>query len=78
MHVLVTGSAGFIGFHLARRLIADGHAVTGVDGMTAYYDVALKRARVAALGVSNLFQATRRCWRMRRRSTASPKPRGPT
>ncbi len=56
MHVLVTGSAGFIGFHLARRLIADGHAVTGVDGMTAYYDVALKRARVAALGATNLFQ----------------------
>ncbi len=56
MHVLVTGSAGFIGFHLARRLIADGHAVTGVDGMTAYYDVALKRARVAALGASNLFR----------------------
>jgi UDP-glucuronate 4-epimerase len=57
MHVLVTGTAGFIGFHLARRLIADGHAVTGVDGMTAYYDVALKRARVAALRASNLFQA---------------------
>ena len=56
MHVLVTGSAGFIGFHLTRRLIADGHAVTGVDGMTPYYDVALKRARIAALGASNLFQ----------------------
>ncbi len=56
MHILVTGSAGFIGFHLARRLIADGHAVTGVDGMTSYYDVALKRARIAALGASNLFQ----------------------
>ncbi len=56
MHVLVTGSAGFIGFHLARRLIADGHSVTGVDGMTAYYDVALKRARIAALGASNLFR----------------------
>ncbi len=45
MRILVTGTAGFIGFHLARRLIAEGHEVTGVDGMTAYYDVALKEAR---------------------------------
>ena len=45
MRVLVTGTAGFIGFHMARRLLADGHRVTGVDGMTDYYDVALKQAR---------------------------------
>ncbi len=56
MQVLVTGSAGFIGFHLARRLLADGHSVTGVDGMTDYYDLALKRSRVAALRGSNHFQ----------------------
>lgn len=49
MQVLVTGSAGFIGFHVARRLLADGHAVCGLDGFTAYYDVALKRARHAEL-----------------------------
>ena len=42
MKVFVTGTAGFIGFHLARRLIADGHEVLGYDGMTQYYDVALK------------------------------------
>jgi UDP-glucuronate 4-epimerase len=45
MRILVTGTAGFIGFHMARRLLADGHEVTGVDGMTDYYDVGLKRAR---------------------------------
>lgn len=49
MRILVTGAAGFIGFHLARRLLADGHAVTGVDGLTPYYDPALKRARLALL-----------------------------
>lgn len=49
MKILVTGSAGFIGFHLARRLLAAGHAVVGLDGMTAYYDVRLKERRVALL-----------------------------
>ncbi|MFA5951279.1 MAG: NAD-dependent epimerase/dehydratase family protein [Hyphomicrobium sp.] len=49
MRFLVTGSAGFIGFHLARRLLESGHAVTGYDGMTPYYDVSLKHARHAVL-----------------------------
>lgn len=57
MRILVTGTAGFIGFHLARRLIADGHVVAGVDGMTPYYDVSLKRARHALLARSNAFRA---------------------
>jgi UDP-glucuronate 4-epimerase len=43
--ILVTGAAGFIGFHVARRLLADGHAVVGVDSLSAYYDVKLKEAR---------------------------------
>jgi UDP-glucuronate 4-epimerase len=55
MRFLVTGTAGFIGFHLARRLIADGHVVIGFDGMTPYYDVALKQARHAILARANGF-----------------------
>ncbi|MCG6121927.1 MAG: GDP-mannose 4,6-dehydratase [Microvirga sp.] len=46
---LVTGVSGFIGFHVARRLLADGWLVTGVDGMTPYYDQRLKTGRLAAL-----------------------------
>ncbi|MDB5595024.1 MAG: UDP-glucuronate 5-epimerase [Hyphomicrobiales bacterium] len=57
MRFLITGTAGFIGFHLARRLLADGHVVTGVDGMTPYYDVALKQARHAILARTNAFHA---------------------
>lgn len=56
-HVLITGTAGFIGFHLARRMLAMGWQVTGVDAMTAYYDVALKAARHAILRDSNAFRA---------------------
>ena len=45
--VLVTGSAGFIGFHLAKRLLDEGHFVVGFDGMTRSYDVSLKEKRHA-------------------------------
>ncbi len=55
MRILVTGTAGFIGFHLARRLLEDGHEVCGIDGLTDYYDVALKRARHARLKPHNGF-----------------------
>ena len=46
---LVTGAAGFIGFHLAQRLLASGHAVVGIDNLNDYYDVALKASRLALL-----------------------------
>ena len=50
MTVLVTGAAGFIGAALCRRLAARGTAVTGIDNLSDYYDVELKRARLARLG----------------------------
>jgi UDP-glucuronate 4-epimerase len=49
MRFLLTGTAGFIGFHLARRLLDEGHDVIGVDGFTPYYDPALKESRNALL-----------------------------
>src|SRR3954453_9854970 len=49
MATLVTGSAGFIGFHLARRLLERGNAVVGLDDLNSYYDPALKAARLALL-----------------------------
>jgi UDP-glucuronate 4-epimerase len=57
MRYLITGTAGFIGFHLAKRLLDEGHFVTGFDGMTPYYDVALKQKRHAILERSNGFKA---------------------
>ncbi len=50
MRFLVTGTAGFIGFHVAKRLVGGEHAVVGVDGITPYYDRMLKRARHLELG----------------------------
>ncbi len=55
MRILVTGSAGFIGFHMAARLLADGHKVVGVDGFTPYYDPELKRRRCRILQQNDKF-----------------------
>ena len=49
MSTLVTGAAGFIGFHVASALLARGEAVIGIDNLNDYYDVALKQARLAKL-----------------------------
>lgn len=53
---LVTGAAGFIGFHVAQRLAAAGADVVGVDSLNAYYPVALKRARLEALAAHKSFR----------------------
>jgi UDP-glucuronate 4-epimerase len=47
--ILVTGAAGFIGFHVARQLLAEGRPVVGLDNLNDYYDLALKRARLEVL-----------------------------
>jgi len=59
MRYLITGTAGFIGSHLAARLLKQGHDVLGIDGMTAYYDVGLKEARHAWLARFESFRPHR-------------------
>ena len=49
MKVLVTGNAGFIGFHTSKRLLEEGHQVIGLDNLNNYYDVSLKKARLSYL-----------------------------
>lgn len=49
IRVLVTGSSGFIGFHLSNRLLEAGYSVIGIDNMNTYYDVSLKEARLSIL-----------------------------
>ena len=52
MKILITGTAGFIGFHLAKRLLERGDEVVGIDNINDYYDVNLKYARLSELGIS--------------------------
>jgi len=55
MKFLVTGAAGFIGFHVSGRLLADGHQVIGIDNLNDYYDVHLKRSRLEQLADDKSF-----------------------
>jgi len=50
MHILVTGAAGFIGYHLSKRLLEERHTVIGLDNINDYYDVRLKKDRLKQLG----------------------------
>ncbi|MFL6863343.1 MAG: NAD-dependent epimerase/dehydratase family protein, partial [Allosphingosinicella sp.] len=56
MPTIVTGAAGFIGFHTSRRLLERGDAVIGLDCVNDYYDPALKRARLAELATHEGFR----------------------
>src|SRR2546426_10580329 len=56
LKVLVTGAAGFIGMHVAERLLARGDDVLGLDNLNDYYDVSLKQARLARLAGNERFR----------------------
>jgi UDP-glucuronate 4-epimerase len=56
MRILLTGAAGFIGYHTAEALLARGHELVGIDSMNAYYDPALKWVRLARLDGKNRFR----------------------
>lgn len=51
MKILITGTAGFIGFHLAKRLLRDGHQIVGLDSINDYYDIRIKYGRLALTGI---------------------------
>jgi len=55
LRILVTGVAGFIGMHVAMRLLVDGHEVIGIDNLNDYYDIRLKQARLTHIGSPNQF-----------------------
>ncbi|MFK7778800.1 MAG: NAD-dependent epimerase/dehydratase family protein [Gimesia sp.] len=55
-HLLVTGAAGFVGFHVVSQLLSQGHRVTGVDNLNSHYDVQLKRDRLGQLKKESLFE----------------------
>ncbi|CAM8413375.1 NAD-dependent epimerase/dehydratase family protein [Candidatus Methylopumilus planktonicus] len=59
MKILVTGVAGFIGMHSAKKLLDDGHEIIGIDNLNDYYDVTLKKDRLKLLE-SNILSFLRR------------------
>lgn len=61
MKILLTGAAGFIGMHAALRLLQRGDEVVGIDNITPYYEVSLKRARLAQLAACTPARSARSC-----------------
>ena len=59
MKIFLTGSSGFIGFHLSKKLLDKGHSVHGFDSMNNYYDVKLKKARYQILNKYKKFSFTK-------------------
>ncbi|MEB6201980.1 NAD-dependent epimerase [Mammaliicoccus fleurettii] len=53
MKILITGTAGFIGSHLSKKLISQGHEVVGIDNINDYYDVTIKEDRLKSIGTEN-------------------------
>lgn len=53
MKILITGTAGFIGSHLSKKLISTGHEVVGIDNINDYYDVTIKEDRLKSIGIEN-------------------------
>ena len=72
MKVLVTGSAGFIGAAVSGRLLARGDQVIGVDNLDPYYDVELKRARLATSALLEFSTWSGTPWRLSPRSATDP------
>jgi hypothetical protein len=59
MKALITGAAGFIGYHLSEKLLAGGHSVCGIDNLNDYYDVSLKTTRLKRLEAYDNFKFVR-------------------
>jgi len=68
MKILITGSSGFIGFHLSKKLLDKGHKIHGYDSMNNYYDVRLKKARYKILKKYKNFSFTRNKLENKKRS----------
>lgn len=65
--ILITGAAGFIGYHLAKRLLSLGVQVAGLDNMNAYYDVQLKKTGWPGWNCIRPFPSPRETWRTGKR-----------
>lgn len=59
MKILVTGAAGFIGFHTIKHLINKGHTIWGIDNINDYYDISLKQARLKEIGINEITENNR-------------------